>query len=160
MAMIIPDIRSLFYCSHFWIFRGAKFPFKMFKLWMPTILSECLYAGGQGLFIFFVAPYLEDSTMILGSFLVISVPIIQSIISPEYRYTSCQGSNNYHNIIWWRFGMIGCLKGVLVAGFRGHYKCSKMTRGDTKVYYRPNPQKNFFEIFDSFKYFFQNQLKK
>lgn len=87
-AMIIPDIRSFFYSAHFWIFRGARFPLKTFKLWIPAVLSECIYAGGQGLFIFFVAPYLEDSTMILGSFLVLTVPIILSIIFPEYRYTS------------------------------------------------------------------------
>ena len=87
-AMIIPDIRSFFYTSHFWFFRGAKFPLKTFKLWIPAVLTECLYAGGQGLFIFFVAPYLEDSTMILGSFLVLTVPIILSIVFPEYRYTS------------------------------------------------------------------------
>ena len=34
------------------------------------------------------------------------------------------------------------IKGVLVAGFMRPYKCFKMTRGDIKVYYRPNNQKN------------------
>ena len=104
LVMTIPDIRSalgspkwskipfcfrsFFYCSHFWFFRGARFPLKTFKLWIPAVLTECLYAGGQGLFVFFVAPYLEDSTMILGSFLVLTVPLILSLVFPEYRYSS------------------------------------------------------------------------
>jgi hypothetical protein len=46
----------------------------------------------------------------------------------------------------------------------GHYKCSKMTQGDNKVYYRPNHSKKIskflrFILFFS-KYFLQNELKK
>ena len=70
VALIFPDIRSFFYCLHFWIFRGAKFPLKVFKFWIPSILSECAYAGGQALFVFYVAPYIEDALMALGAFLV------------------------------------------------------------------------------------------
>ena len=33
LAMIFPDIRSFFYSVHFWIYRGAKFPIKKWKLW-------------------------------------------------------------------------------------------------------------------------------
>jgi hypothetical protein len=58
------------------------------------------------------------------------------------------------------------LKRVLVAGFmrpQGQYKCSKMTRGDKKVHYRPTHQKNFpkfLRFFDFFpRIFFKMKFK-
>ena len=37
--------------------------------------------------------------------------------------------------------------------FLRHYKCSKVTQGDNKVYYRSNPNKIVFEIFMFFRFF-------
>ena len=34
LAIIFPDIRSFLYSIHFWIYRGALFPFKKWKLWV------------------------------------------------------------------------------------------------------------------------------
>ena len=46
-------------------------------------VSEVIYAFGQGLFIFFVAPYIEDSSMILGAYMIITLPLILSILFPQ-----------------------------------------------------------------------------
>ena len=46
-------------------------------------MSEVIYAFGQGLFIFFVAPYIEDSSMIVGAYLIITLPLILSISFPQ-----------------------------------------------------------------------------
>ena len=57
------------------------------------------------------------------------------------------------------------IKGVLVDGFmrpQGQYKCSKMSRNDNKVHYRPNHQKNFrnFAFFRFFlRIFFKMKFK-
>ena len=50
---------------------------------MPVTVSEVIYAFGQGLFIFFVAPYIEDSSMIVGAYLIITMPLILSILFPQ-----------------------------------------------------------------------------
>ena len=46
-------------------------------------MSEVIYAFGQGLLIFFVAPYIEDSSMIVGAYLIITMPLILSILFPQ-----------------------------------------------------------------------------
>ena len=45
--------------------------------------SEVIYAGGQAMFVFFVAPYIEDSSMIAGAYLIITIPLVLSIVFPE-----------------------------------------------------------------------------
>jgi hypothetical protein len=52
--------------------------------------------------------------------------------------------------------MLRRVKGVLGAGFmrpQGHYKCSKMTQGDNKVYYRPIIKKHFSKFPRFFDFF-------
>ena len=67
----------------FFLQNHEKFPIKKWKLWVPVTVSEVIYAFGQGLFIFFVAPYIEDSSMIVGAYLIITMPLILSILFPQ-----------------------------------------------------------------------------
>ena len=63
---------------------------------MPVTVSEVIYAFGQGLFIFFVAPYIEDSSMIVGAYLIITLPLILSILFPQRSMKNW----NYDERIW------------------------------------------------------------
>ena len=60
-VLVGKELKSWLYTVYIWIFRRAEFPLRQYRLWVPILVSEIIYALAQGALIFLISPFVSDA---------------------------------------------------------------------------------------------------